>query len=394
MSILSRVRKIYERRPYPPPARRGEIMKWPLPSMEWMSAVAGRATTLNPARVFVAGCGVGTEAFALAQRLKDAEVVAVDFSERSIEVARKTQKGVPGGDRIRFEVADLTSASLTRTVGDHFDFISCNGVLSYIPDTEGVARNLARCLGRDGILIAGVNGVAHPSRRWRPILRSYGFDDQEFRDGRPMRDVLRLCDSLSLYPPIQIAEESAEYLASDIFGPINQALPLAEWAGRFGDAGLHMVGQFHAFFAVRGPINRALHAVLMPRSRAEVAVLIDVVQPASFHRLVLSRRRPKRIPWNDSTGLLRSRPAVTPLYKPKWPVRRGKWTSLRALSLKSDVTATAIDLNVPEWEIEILRRADGIRTVRDILDGVTPRPAARDLRESLYLLYLLGVINL
>ena len=394
MSIGSRVRKIYERRPYPPPARRGEIMKWPLPPMEWISAVAGSATTLDPARVFVAGCGVGTEAFAIAQRLKDAEVVAADFSERSIEVARKIQKRVPGGERIRFEVADLTSESLSKSVGSNFDFISCNGVLSYIPDTETVARNLARCLARDGVLIAGVNGTAHPSLRWRPILRSYGIDANEFREGRPMRDVLRLCDSLSLYPPIQIAEEPAEYIASDVFGPINQALPLEEWASRFGRAGLHMVGQFHAFFAVRGPINRALHKVLMPRSRAEVAVLIDVLQPASFHRIVLSRRRPARIPWNDSTRLLRSRPQVTPLYKPKWPVRRGRWSTLRALPLKSTATLTAIDLNVPEWEIEILRRADGSRTVREILDGITPRPTPRDLRESLYLFYLLGVINL
>src|SRR3954468_13707085 len=105
MTIGSRVRKIYERRPYPPPARRGAVAKWPLPPLRWIAAVAGWQAVREPERIFVAGCGVGTEAFALAYWLKKATIVAVDFSARSIDVARRMQRTAEGGDRIRFEVA-------------------------------------------------------------------------------------------------------------------------------------------------------------------------------------------------------------------------------------------------------------------------------------------------
>jgi hypothetical protein len=63
------------------------------------------------------------------------------------------------------------------------------------------------------------------------------------------------------------------------------------------------------------------------------------------------------------------------------------------VTLKSPSTATAVDLRVPQWEVEVLRRADGERSLREILEAVRPPVPAKVLREAMYLLYLLAVLN-
>ena len=56
--------------------------------------------------------------------------------------------------------------------------------------------------------------------------------------------------------------------------------------------------------------------------------------------------------------------------------------------------STRIELRIPEWEVEILRKSDGVHSLRDILAKISAPVATSQLREQLYLLYLLVVINL
>jgi hypothetical protein len=49
---------------------------------------------------------------------------------------------------------------------------------------------------------------------------------------------------------------------------------------------------------------------------------------------------------------------------------------------------------MPEWELELLRRGDGRRTVGSVLAKIPLRVPHADLRRQLYLLYQLGIINL
>lgn len=393
MGISSRVRKIYEKHPYPPPALRGAREKWPLPALEWIDAVRESREPFVPKRVLVAGCGVGTEAFAIAERLPEADVVGVDFSTRSIATAKKLRRDKPGGERIRFEVADLSRADLPGIVRDRFDLISCHGVLSYIPNTAAVLRNFNRTLAPAGVVVLGVNGADHPNLRFRRVLRHFGVDVDEFDDGEEVRDVLRVGDSLMVYPPIPMAHREAGYLAGDIFGPLNRSLSLEEWVSLSREAGLHLLDTFHAFFATRTLVNRDLHASVMPRTRADVSMLVDAMQPMSFHQIVLTRRRPPKTPWMDSRELLRRRPKVTSIYK--FAVRGGgPWHNLRSLKLASEPTNTSVELRLPNWELRVLHESDGERTLGEILRPVTPAVPAKTLREAMYLLYLLGVINL
>jgi SAM-dependent methyltransferase len=394
MGIASRVRRIYERRPYPPPSLRAKAASWSLPSLEWINAIREKPTPLVPARILVAGCGVGTEAFACAQRFPEAEVVGVDFSERSIAAAKRLRRTVDGGARVRFEVADIASRRLAWIAGDRFDLISCHGVLSYVPETVSALRNFARCLTPNGVLLLGVNGAAHPSLRMRGVLPGFGIDADEFREGGRLRDVLRVFDSLSNYPPVSMAEWEAGYLAGDLFGPLNRSLSLAAWNGFCREAGLHLLGTYDAYFVTRVLLNRDLHSAVLPRSRAELSELADTLQPASFHQIVLSRRAPMKTPWTDARKLLRRRPLLTKLHKIRWPRKGGPWHRLHSLTLASPSTNTKVILRVPRWEVEVLRKSDGERSLREILDLVKPPVSAKSLREAMYLLYQLGVVNL
>lgn len=281
MNIQSRVRRIYERRPYPSPEMRKKGVRWSLPPLEWIVAVSDPERP-PVRRILVAGCGVGSEAFAFARRFPAAEVVGVDFSPRSIETARRLQRRLPGRDRIRFEVADLTDSRLPEITGGEFDLVSCHGVLSYIPDPVVSLRNFVKAMSKWGTLVLGVNGAMHPSLRFRRSLPLFGIDPDEFRDTKRSREVLAFHDSIMVCPPVQLADQTAAYIASDIFGPLNHSLSLREWSRMCREAGLHLRSNFYADIPLRAILNRGQQRLLMPRPRAEVSELFDVIQPGSF----------------------------------------------------------------------------------------------------------------
>ena len=165
--------------------------------MEWIQAhwTPGR-TTVAPARALVAGCGTGAEAFAFSRRFPHAEIVAVDFSRRTIEIAREYQQRARDRRNVRFVVADLSSPGLNRLIGGDFDLISCYGVLSYVPKAARVFENLSRCLASDGALGVGVNGAGHASVGMRAALPGFGYDVSRFADEPRVWQVLSLFDAL------------------------------------------------------------------------------------------------------------------------------------------------------------------------------------------------------
>ena len=112
--LAKTIREAYERRPYPAVTRDAiRRSPWRLPSFAWISAVA-QPSPNPPRRILVAGCGTGSEAFAMRRRFPRAEIVAVDFAERSIRIAQRLQKRSAATRDIRFLQADLTSADVLR----------------------------------------------------------------------------------------------------------------------------------------------------------------------------------------------------------------------------------------------------------------------------------------
>jgi SAM-dependent methyltransferase len=397
MKIADQVRQIYERRPYP--FGNDKALKrrtWGL-IPEWVDAL-GRSEARNfaPRRVLVAGCGDGTEAFNLRRQFPRAEIVAVDFSVRSLAIARRLQRRAGEMRRIRFVAADLADRRLPARLGGGFDLITCHGVLSYISQPVRALKNFARCLTPEGILYLGVNGSAHVSTRLRQALPGLGFDLNHFRDSPHLRRALRLCDAILVADGLPgISAHPAGYLAGDVFGALNQSLALSQWVSLGRRAGLSFRGNWASLSQFRKMAEDDFYAHLIPRSRAQVASFLEQLAPSQFHRLLFSRAPDVNPPWESRARLLKWTIARTRLYEIKLP-KPGKMVRdrLRAFTIASPVLKLSTEWHMPEWELELLRCADRGLSLASLLAKIPLSVPFPELRKQLYLLYQLGIINL
>ena len=397
MKIADRVRQIYERRPYPFGNYKAlKRRSWSL-SLEWIDAI-GRAGARDGAlaRVLLAGCGDGTEAFNLRRRLPRAEIVAVDFSARSIAVARRLQRRSTETRGIRFVEADLTDLRLPSRLGGAFDLIICHGVLSYIPKTENVMKNFARCLKPGGALYLGVNGSRHVNTRLRRALPAFGYDMNVFQDSARLRGLLKMCDTVTSADGLaRVSAHGPEFLASDVFGVLNRSLDLSKWALHARRAGLHLAGNWASTRLFRRLVESDSHPLLVPRSRAQVCDLLERLSPSQFHRLLFSAKAESNPPWEERRALLKWSLALTRLYRVGLPRARGKVLDrVRKFTIASVALNLSMQWCMPEWELELLRRGDGTRSLSSVLRRIPLGVPIPELRNQLYLLYQLGVINL
>jgi SAM-dependent methyltransferase len=157
MANAEAVRALYERYPYPSinPWQRlfSRLSPGDLPALNaeaLMASAWGVAPNLGrPVRILVAGCGA-FEPVAVMAANPGAEVWAVDFSEASLNKARKqfhwpwNRSGVP-----QFVNGDLESCDLGKR---SFDLIVCTGVLHHCPHPERVLANLKSHLSDFGVL--------------------------------------------------------------------------------------------------------------------------------------------------------------------------------------------------------------------------------------------------
>jgi SAM-dependent methyltransferase len=393
VNISRQIQQLYREFPYPPVGKSKPFQpKWRLAPMEWIDALWQPA--YPPRRILVAGCGTGNEAFALRHRFPAAQIVAADFSDRSIALARKLQGQFSGKKTIRFVQLDLSSEQFGEIVGRNFDFVSCHGVLTYVARPKRILRNLTACLAPGGALYLGVNGAGHFSEKWRHALPAFGLGPNKWEDGARLRGVLKMYDALSEHRVGWIAKQPAEYLAGDLFGPLIRNLPLVYWTTLCRECGLHFLGSYYAQKALAPVFNNNLYELLIPRSRAEIHGLVDQIAPASFHCLVFARRSPFVPPWHDAEALKRCLIASTKLYALACPRRKGSWKTLRRVAIKSLPTNTFVQLGIPEWALEILRHSGSQLEIGQILREALPEISPKSLRKHLYLLYLLALINL
>jgi ubiquinone/menaquinone biosynthesis C-methylase UbiE len=396
MQLSEQIRRGYERRPYPAGDDRAlQDRTWRIAPMEWIEALWRNPSEGGaPERILIAGCGAGTEAFNMKRRFPNAKMVGVDFSPRSIAVARHLQKKESVLRDIRFITGNLASPTLRAVTGGSFDFISCHGVLSYIPKPEQALVNLARCLKPNGALYLGVNGADHISLRFRRALPRFGFNMSQFQDSTRVREALKLCDAvLGLEHPQCIATQRPEYLSGDVFGPLIHNWTFAQWKAAAGRAGLQVAGSYLTLRNFRPIAEHGLHAALIPKTRAEVIEFLEDLAPAPFHALLLTAASPVNPPWHDDEGLLGCRVRLTRLYAAKLPRPASGWKQRRRVTFKSPATNLLLEFSMPAWQLEVLRESHRQRTLGEILKAIPCKVPFTDLREFLYLLHQLAAIQ-
>lgn len=111
----------------------------------------------RPRRLLDVGCGRGWFG-ARVQRELDSDVVAIDQSERMVELART--EGVDA------RVADVQALPF----GDgEFDCVSAHWMLYHVPDIQLGLSEIARVLEPGGTLVAITNGRDHLIEMWQAV---------------------------------------------------------------------------------------------------------------------------------------------------------------------------------------------------------------------------------
>ena len=356
VTSFEKVKRNYERLPYPgADPRIVEGKGGSLPPLRWTQGL-GRPGQPKPERGLVAGCGTGAEACVIRRHLPKAEIVAVDFSPRSIAVAHRLQRAAKLARPITFAVADLTDPELPAKLGDGFDLITCHGVLSYIPEPAKALENFAAVLRPGGALYLGVNGESHPALRLRAWLAGFGLDVETLSEERRLREVLKIWDALHDDDLQGFASMSPSYLASDVCGSHFNNWPLARWRTLANQSGWELAGSWLLPLALRLLMTDDTHRSLFPAGLGELAERLDQARPAGFHKLLLRRAEP---PVRTSEQALR----WTGIYSPRFlkPTAAGRIPVVLHSSL--------FNLS-QDWSLTS-RQAEALREL--VAAGVTPK---------------------
>jgi len=163
LSTTAQVRQQYELLPYPHRAPEDEAEGVVATTLDDLVKInhycyRGRRDFSKDFRVLVAGGGTGDATIYLAGQLRgtDAEIVHLDLSEASIEVARARARFHGLEDRVcwqRGSLLDLPDRGL-----EPFDFIDCCGVLHHLEDPRQGLMALRAVLNDDGAMALFVYG--------------------------------------------------------------------------------------------------------------------------------------------------------------------------------------------------------------------------------------------
>ncbi|MEA5512887.1 class I SAM-dependent methyltransferase [Nodularia sp. UHCC 0506] len=184
-TVSAAVAKLYDTYPFPPEplldeAPPGYNWRW-----NWLAAYnfcAGRKPLKQDIRILDAGCGSGVSTEYLVHLNPQAQVVGIDLSAGTLEVAKeRCQRS--GADRVEFH--HLSLYDVEQLPGE-FDLINCVGVLHHLPDPIRGIQALAKKLAPGGLMHIFVYGELG---RWeiqlmqKAIALLQGDKKGDYRDG-------------------------------------------------------------------------------------------------------------------------------------------------------------------------------------------------------------------
>lgn len=189
-AINQAVANLYNTYPFPP----DPLSDLEPPGYNWRwswTAAYSFCTGIKPAtqdiRILDAGCGTGSGTDYLIHLNPEAEVVAIDLSEKALAVAeeRCQRSGVIAKHRKPVTFHNLKLEEATQLAGE-FDFINCVGVLHHLPEPEKGIQALAKKLTPGGILhifVYAELGRWEISLMQKAIALLQGNKRGDYRDG-------------------------------------------------------------------------------------------------------------------------------------------------------------------------------------------------------------------
>jgi SAM-dependent methyltransferase len=190
LAINQAVAALYDTYPFPPDPLAddeppGYNWRW-----QWTAAYSfctGQKPPTQHIRILDAGCGTGSGTDYLIHLNSEAEIVAIDLSEKALEVAKErcNRSGVIAKHSKPVEFHNLKLEEATTLPGE-FDFINCVGVLHHLPEPKAGIQALASKLQPGGLLhifVYAELGRWEISLMQKAIALFQGKKRGDYRDG-------------------------------------------------------------------------------------------------------------------------------------------------------------------------------------------------------------------
>jgi len=396
--IEQKIQAAYNQLPYPGIDDKGidPTAEWFWINIDWIDALRPAASdnALTFKHILVAGCGTGNEAFQMKNRFPDAKITAVDYSEESIGIAQNYQNEHPNYADINFEVGDLTADKGKWVKTDHYDFITCHGVISYIPNAQNVFDLFAKCLSEEGICYIGANGSTHFAVGIRKSFDHLGYANNAFEDTLETRKLIELFDRLHLKQS-NLSNYTPAYLDSDVLNKFNQNLTLFEWSELAEKSGLHLLSSVERLSGLLKTLSPDIFSLVFPKSWKELSELIEINNAAQFHRLIFGKTPPPRLPWSDFEALLDCRIRTTRLYSIQNPNSDiyGEWIVYAHITHGYEIS---FYWHIDDVSEKLFNQREGSLSIRDALgDSINAyKDNPHQLLIKLFTFYQIGIIKI
>lgn len=384
-----RMLDLYNAAPYPEVMQNNLQQNSPLLT-HWINALNKQKNILGAERnLLVAGCGSGAEAFMLARLFPEAKVLGIDFSERSIALAKELATGAMLPN-LSFEVADLMSPDCCKNY-EAFDFILCHGVADYVLNPELLMQTLANILQEDGVIFMTVNSPHHPAGRIREAFAALGIAPEAFTDSSEQRALLQLITQLlgTDAKLLGLGTAAKAYLNVDIFPPIAHHDSIDSWSARAQAAGLYFSGSMDAPLGLLQVADAQL-PLLYKLGKADLSIWMAKLYERPGIQLLFSRKKlnepnfcsPEL--WNWSPRLdscLIGLPEMGD--DPHHP---------RNLTLRFEGLPDFF-INTTAYDLEVLRRCDARSSLSEIMAAIGVAGNLDSLMACLFRAYHYGLLS-
>jgi trans-aconitate 2-methyltransferase len=193
------------------------------PQFRWGLAVLDRLPLAGTERVLDAGCGSGRVTEALAERLPNGHVVALDRSTAMIEEARRRLARF--GDRVTYVPADLEGPL---PVAPPVDAVLSTATFHWVMDHDGLFRHLAAVMRPGARLVAQCGGSGNIASL-REVLRDLDVDETGIHNfATPDQTVARLIAAGFTDPEVWLSDEPTRFPEGEPFQTFLRTVCLRE----------------------------------------------------------------------------------------------------------------------------------------------------------------------
>jgi SAM-dependent methyltransferase len=413
--VAAAVAEQYESFPFPPRDPAEEARRLIVTTLGDLPRAAdllwGGRRRLDSLRLLDAGCGTGDSAIYMALQAPGAQVVGLDTSRASLEVARSRAhaRALPNVELVQASLLDLPRLGLAP-----FDYIVCSGVLHHLPDPLAGLRALLGVLKPDGglgLMLYARHGRA-PVYQVQELLRRLGGSESLHDRIALAGEVLDVLPEQHLFKAARLDQQLLDLsvyggagIVDLLLHACDRAYTVAEIYELLASASLEMLG-FHrpVLYRPEGyPLTDGLRARLARMAGPEREAVAELLSGRMIkHELYAAR--PGALPPRPSGALapdtVRPRiyePALAAWLQRLQPVAQPfNLTSTEGFTVTLDLTAAdsallaAIDgqrtLAALVAHAADRLRAAGIPTSRPALEAAWPRFAS-ELEATGYLGY-------